>query len=342
LLVLAIPALLLLVLLYGVIESMWLLWRPPQGGQRVTLRSGMAVYAVMYSPDGQLLAVAGSDPSIRLWDTTTWKIRATLVGHQHSICSLAFAPDGRTLASGGKDGTVRLWDVTLARESINLKGHASEVNAVSFSPDGTRLASAGSSAPDGGEVTIWDVGTKQKISNVKGDSLSSVKIAFSPDGKILAILGWDWNAKLWDLNTGEVITLPGRTDFNEAIAFAPGGKLLAAADGSIRLWDLATREELAPLTKQPFHFDCIAFSPGSNLLVAGSRWGQKHTGRFTLWDLSTKQEVLSIQGHKDAVYSVAVSPDGSTLASGSSDGTVKIWDLAEILKQGSGTGNSVQ
>src|ERR1700687_3919772 len=70
-----------------------------------------AVRAVAFAPDGNLLASAGDDGKIRLWDRATGQESGYLDAHQGIVFALPFAPDGRTLASGGADGTVKLWDL---------------------------------------------------------------------------------------------------------------------------------------------------------------------------------------------------------------------------------------
>ena len=201
--------------------------------------------ALAFSPDGQSLAVARRAPflvgkpggskakqGVQVWELSTGNSLHNLMGHDHEITSVAFSPDGKLLASGSKDATARLWDLNSDKERFAFKCPKGGVSRVAFSPNGKRLAVAG-----GDTVALYDTQTGKKIMEIQGYSHHVVHMAFSPDGKRLATAGGNsetgrgGGVKLWDLATGQEVLTLGGSETASWVVFSPDGNRLAAAFG---------------------------------------------------------------------------------------------------------------
>ena len=216
---------------------------------------------------------------------------ATLEGHTNEVNSVSFSPDGTLLASGSWDGTV-LWDVATREQVTTLDGHMDKAHSVSFSPDGTTLASGSS-----GTVILWDARTGEWIATLEGH-----RTVFHVEGGTDTILS-----------------------YVRSVSFSPDGALLAsgASDSTVKLWDVATRRQIATLKGHRSQVSSVSFSPDGTLLASGS-WDRT----VKLWDVATRRQIATLEGHWSWVRSVSFSPDGTLLASGSSNFTVILWDVA--------------
>ena len=302
---------------------------------RVWTAHDSSVGSVVFSPDGQMLASAGNDNTIRLWDLSAPAAPPIeLAANAGPVFDVAFSPDGQTLASGDAGGTVRLWDLAdpTASPSV-LPGHDGAAATVAFNSDGKMLASGG----EDGVVRVWDPNDPTAAPSTLIDRENGISaVAFSPAGGKLAVSGLaNGTVLLWDLANPSAVPspLPGTGRRVLALAFSDDGETLATGseDGSVRSWDL-TQPEPSPIDF-PDHEDqvtSVAFSPDSTILASGSRDG---TARLRETSNPSAAPVELIGG-RGAILSLAFSPNGQRLVSSMDDGTIRLWTArAEILAQ---------
>jgi WD40 repeat protein/class 3 adenylate cyclase len=280
-----------------------------------------AVNAVSYSPDGNTLASASDDGTIKLWSRDGHNLK-TLEGHHAPVYSLSFSPDGKLIASASADHTIRLWRADGQPLRV-LKGHTDAVNRVSFSPNGLMLASGS----DDRTVRLWAIDGRQ-LRTLQGHAAPVWGISFSPDGTRLASASNDRTIRLWTLNArGKEANRPpkvlkGHSDEVNSVSFSPNGQFLASAsnDKTIKIWS-AKGERLRSLKGHNDFVNDVRFSPDGKTL-ASSSWDNT----VKLWSLQG-EELATFKGHHSYVWGVSFSPDGKTIASAGADAIVRVWRL---------------
>ena len=155
-----------------------------------------AVDSVAWSPNGQTLASASRDGTLRLWDPNNGINFAMLRGHTGKINSLVWSPDGRLLASRSDDGTVRIWDMDTERTLHVIMEDGGNHNSVAFHPDGQTLAIGGYQ-----EISLWNPHTGQHIATLTGHTDWINAVVWSPDGQTLASSSVDTTIRLWRIST---------------------------------------------------------------------------------------------------------------------------------------------
>jgi hypothetical protein len=283
-----------------------------------------AVTAVVFSPDGAIVATGAGDGSAALWDVVRGRRLRTFAAHDGRTLAVAVSPDGVLVATGGADGSARLWDTDSGEKVLELAGHTCPVTAVAFSPDGTVVATAG----DDGSVLLWNSRSGRRLHGLGGHDGWVYAVAFSPDGAQVATGGADRTARLWDARSGwQTQMFAGHSGWVCAAVFSPDGATLATGsyDGSAGVWDIASAQQTdRHLRRFTEWMRPVAFRPdGAVLAIAGD------DRTMELWDVREHSRITTFNGHARPVNAVACSPDRRLLASGARDGTTRLWTLAD-------------
>jgi len=172
-----------------------------------TFATPTQVTAVAFSADGKLLAAAGHNNTVWLWDTSNWDE----IGHWQGpagtgytgYSSILFLPGGAgdLLATGSRSGRIDLWDVRTRALARQLHGHIALVSFMALSPDGRTLATASLDR----SIKLWDTGTGRELRTLCREESWMWALAFSPDGNTLASGGMNSLLRLWEASSKETV-----------------------------------------------------------------------------------------------------------------------------------------
>lgn len=283
------------------------------------------VMQVLFSPQGDRVVSCETYPSnvLRLWNTSNGQLLGVLRGHTNEIISIAFSSDGSRIATAAFDRTVRLWNGHDAELLATLAGHKGWVLSAAFRSDGERVVSASQDRT----VRVWDVTSGSEIAVLHGHT-SACRAQYAADDATIVARADDGSVRLWDAAGAERdARLSGHTSFVYDVAVHPDSRRAASAswDGTVRLWDTRTDEELFVL-QYPSEtvVTGVAFHPSGKLLATV---GRDDCIRF--WNVDTGRAAgrfaVTIDGMTDA--RIAFSPRGDLLASGSTDLGVHLWEI---------------
>lgn len=268
------------------------IWNVPDGlsglsdGQR--LKGALGGYTALggykdLSMDGRYMLASISDQAdkhrdIQLWDLKKRAIVGKLKGHEDQARHARFTPDGTRAVSVSIDRTARLWDVSTGEE-IRSIAIDQGCRTLGISPDGKRAVIGLVSW-----LVIWDLETGGKLGEAQISTGGlPFACAFSPDGRHIAVAGIKflhhretnrethfitlWNAA----PLKEIRSFEAHEDRIPSVFFLPGGRqiLSGSMDGTIRIWDVETGEELARSRKESHATSHAALSPDGRFVITG-------------------------------------------------------------------------
>ncbi len=321
---------------------------------------GNSVNDIDFSLDGNLIATAGGDWNVKIWNADTGSIRVTLPSHTESVNSIAFSPDSTRLVSGSDDDTVILWDVEtnsllnkFRPDGFDTDGNY--VKSVAFNPLGDRIMAGGYQT-----VVVWDAFDYGEIYRLRGNQADVYAVGFSPDG--LSMLTASSGIKIWDSGNGtERFNLSSHQGEVTTIAFSSGGEYLLTGswDNTVKLWSANFKIETLNLKQHDAPNLEANYSPDGKWIATADDAGvvmvhdamtgdviHELSGFSAAFDPQDGRRIVTVDGEntayiwtvgQDAPVSVITdpdsgmgtatfSPDGRRVLTTGSDGTAKVWD----------------
>ncbi|CAJ2673406.1 unnamed protein product [Trifolium pratense] len=279
-------------------------------------KSNGKVVCCHFSSDGKILASAGHDKKVVLWNMETLQTQSTPEEHTVIITDVRFRPNSTQLATSSFDTTVRLWDAADPSFSLqSYSGHTSHVASLDFHPKKNDIFC---SCDDNNEIRLWNISQYSCTRVFKG---GSTQVRFQPrSGHLLAAASGNV-VSVFDVETDrQMHSLQGHSAEVHCVCWDTNGDYLASvSQESVKVWSLASGDCIHELNSSGNMFQSCVFHPSySNLLVIGGYQS------LELWNMA-ENKCMTIPAHEGVISALAQSPVTGMVASASHDKSVKIW-----------------
>lgn len=270
--------------------------------------------AAAFDPKGLLVAAAGDDGNIYLWDATTGKGVGVLEGRRGPLTSVAFFPDD-ALVSGSENGYLTVWDVQRKQPRFGLS--QDQVKTLAVAPDGKTLATSAGK----GVIRLWNLDEANKSISLEEHRFWPSTLTFAGDLLVSAdanglVALWDWRAgkKVQTISTG-------RTPIGSIALSGDLNRLrVATEDGRVRDFDTVAGKELRSVSVDVPTPSRFALSPSGVVLACATSSGALH-----LFNVSTQKKVAVLRESGPRVWALAFSADGNKLAAVGPRGSIAVW-----------------
>uniref|UniRef100_A0A1J3DA91 Transcriptional corepressor LEUNIG n=1 Tax=Noccaea caerulescens TaxID=107243 RepID=A0A1J3DA91_NOCCA len=279
-------------------------------------RSAGKVICCHFSSDGKLLASAGHDKKVFVWNMETLQTESTPEEHGHIITDVRFRPNSTQLATSSFDKTIKLWDASDPGYYLRtISGHAAPVMSLDFHPKKTEIFC---SCDGNNDIRFWNINASNCVRATKG---ASTQVRFQPrSGQFLAAASENIVSIVDVESDRRVHLLKGHSSNVHSVCWNNTGELVASvSEDSVKLWSPNSGDCIHELSSSGNKFHSCVFHPSyPNLLVIGGYQS------LELWN-TVENKCMTIPAHECVISALAQSPSTGMMASASHDKSVKIW-----------------
>uniref|UniRef100_J3LV13 LisH domain-containing protein n=1 Tax=Oryza brachyantha TaxID=4533 RepID=J3LV13_ORYBR len=282
--------------------------------------SNNKVVCCHFSTDGKLLASAGHEKKVFLWNMDNLSMDTKIEEHSNFITDIRFRPNSNQVATSSSDGSVRLWNAIERTGAVQtFLGHSSHVTSVDFHPKSMEVLC---SCDDNGEIFFWKIGQSSFSHITRMKQGGTGRVRFQPligqhlavaTGSIVNIIDVEKDTSLHSLpkvHTNEV----------NCICWDESGELLASvSQDTVKVWSVASGTCIHELRSHGNQYQSCIFHPRyPNVLIVGGYQTME------LWSLSDNHR-NTVQAHEGLIAALAHSQFTGMIASASHDRSVKLW-----------------
>jgi hypothetical protein len=284
---------------------------------RLTGHTG-AVNAVVLADQGRWIVSAGSDGTLKIWNTGSGALVRTIELDDGPATALAV--EDRRALTGHKSGAVVLWDLDRA-EKLAVVQHRAPISSLTLTGDPNRFFAASQD----GAVSLFDVRSPNTPAPLGDDVESGAQfMALARARGVLVTGGRDSNIRLWRTDSLSLArTWRTSTESIGALDITAAGRTIASAgaDGKVRLWTTSSSRVQRTLEAHQGRVTALAFAPNGGLLATAGE-----DGEVKVWNVrNSRGAPRTLRGHTGPVRAVSFSADGQRLVSAGQDGAIRIW-----------------
>lgn len=252
------------------------------------------------SDDNQLIALAGPQKMVRVYETQTGKLKYEQKKHTDWIYCVRFSPDGLLLATADRSSGLVIWESQTGRMFADLAGHKSEIRSIAWRPDSLALVSGSMD----GTMKMWDMNEGKLIKSWDAHGGGVAAVSICNDGT-MASTGRDNKVKIWDGAGNAAGEMPALAEAGHEVAITVDAKQVAAGDwlGNVRLWQRATPATEFRIPANPVPLELLLAEANGQLptLVAAATAAEADFVAKQAQVFALQQELVAVQSQSSTL-----------------------------------------